>query len=203
MKFNLNVLTNRLDLDLAKLVALADAASAKPPDERNALSEYCLVQLQDSWSRFIRDLIFRSVRGNATRSNGVALMPGAHGYLSQQRAYAILRASWSTRRMNAGWEPAWTSQDDANKAIDILRPTNENDLKAAIGASANPIKELKPVRNFSAHRGPESAKKLKATALARTSSWSQPGDLVLRASGLFVFEQWCKRFHVVAHAAVM
>jgi hypothetical protein len=106
--------------------------------------------------------------------------------------------------MQANWEPAWTSQQDANRAIDLLKLRNANDLKTAIGASTNPITELKPVRNFVAHRGHISASKLELLAKSLGKTWNQPGDLFLDDGfGTFRFGEWSSRFLAVANAAII
>lgn len=205
MRFNLEILKTRLGEDVAELTSLAIGAAGKGDIERIAISEYCVIQLQDSWNRFVRDLILKSSSGNSIRSGGARIGPGSRGQLTQRQSRTLLASSWSSRRgMGSDWEPAWTSQQEANRAIDILGPQNGNDLKTAIGASTNPIAELKPVRNFAAHRGPVSSAKMEAISRVWGKPWCQPSDLFLDDGvGLFRFDEWCRRFQAVANAAVM
>ena len=86
MRFNLGILSTRLAADLADLALLADQASGTTGRERNAIGEYCLVQIQDSWSRFVRDLVLRSSLGNASRADGTKIPPGVHGRLFERDA---------------------------------------------------------------------------------------------------------------------
>lgn len=204
MRFNLAVLQSRLHADIDELLVLAAQASSSAVDaERNALGEYALIQLQDSWGRFVRDLVLRSSLGNASRASGTKIPAGTHGNLRERDARLLLRNSWGTRPMNKDWEPAWTSVNDALRCIDILKPANASDLKLALGANTNPIGELKPLRNFAAHRGHVSAAKLKALAGTWSAVWQQPSDLALaQTNGLYRFDGWCHRFRAVAAAAV-
>ncbi|MGE3842703.1 MAG: hypothetical protein AB7I50_14090 [Vicinamibacterales bacterium] len=203
MRFNLGILSTRLAADLADLTLLADQASGATGRERNAIGEYCLVQIQDSWSRFVRDLILRSSLGNASRADGTKIPPGVHGRLFERDARQLLKSKWSAKGMGKDWEPAWTSRDEAGRAIQILQPLNANDIMTALGASTNPITEVKPLRNFVAHRGHVSADKLEVLAGSWSVTWRQPSDLCLRdGTGLYRFEQWCIRFQAVANAAV-
>lgn len=203
MRFNLGILSTRLAADLADLTLLADQASVATGLERSAIGEYCLVQLQDSWSRFVRDLILRSSLGNASRVDGTKLPPGVHGRLLERDARQLIKTKWTAKGMGKDWEPAWTSRDDAGRALQILQPLNSNDIMTALGASTNPIAEVKPLRNFVAHRGHVSARKLDVLAGSWGATWRQPSDLCLRdGAGIYRFEQWCARFQAVANAAV-
>jgi hypothetical protein len=97
----------------------------------------------------------------------------------------------------------------ASRATTILAIQNGGDVIAALGSSANPIDELRPIRNFAVHRLPSTARDASSIAKSVSASlvWQQPRDIVLYertgAVGMErVFSSWCRRLSVVATAAV-
>jgi hypothetical protein len=206
-RFDLGTLEVRFDRQVAKI---ADVLSAQRPGGvlEIQLAEYALVALQDAWSRFVRDLIVRSTLGNATTTSGTILRAGKHGILTQRSALSLLRSHWSKGGMPAWWEPSWFRVDAATTAVTILAPGNGNNVVAAIGSTANPIDDLRALRNFAVHRLPNTAALADAVRLAnRSASWRQPRDIVGAvaqggAPGEVLFDSWCRRLRVVAAAAV-
>jgi hypothetical protein len=208
-RFELDLLRVRFvaQSDRLRLVLLAQAGSGTPTEV--AVSEYCLVSLQDSWNRFTRDLVLRSALGNAVTATGRSLPPPGGRPIRQVDAMDQLRRNWPTGGVKpAWWEPRWFNVDDANKAITILRIANSGNVTAAIGSSTNPWNEVRMVRNFVAHRLPSTAREAASVAsLVAVNKWRQPRDIILAtAPGAFpsdsVYEVWCRRLVAVAHAAV-
>jgi uncharacterized protein YfkK (UPF0435 family) len=175
------------------------------------ISEYCVVQLQDCWTRFTRDLIVFASLGNASfgplsSRAGQILGPGVLGVQTFADAVTILRSRWTSGGGSKPpwWEPRWFDQRDAIQALKILQPVNGNDINAALGSSANPIEDLRAVRNFVAHRGATSAPRMRAVAQSVGSlGWAQPADVVNTSqAGVVVFDSWVARLSAVATAAV-
>jgi hypothetical protein len=206
-RFDLGTLEVRFDRQVA---GIANALSAQRPGGalEVQLAEYSLGALQDAWSRFVRDLIIRSSLGNATTASGTILGASKHGILTQRDALSILRSQWTKAGMPAWWEPSWFRVDAATTAVTILAPGNGSNVVAAIGSSANPIDDLRALRNFAAHRLPNTAALADAVRVAnRSGSWRQPRDIIGAvarggAPGEVLFDSWCRRLRVVAAAAV-
>lgn len=197
MRFNLRLLQQRFDQQVATLRFELLTTPTVP------VSEYCVIQLQDAWTRFCRDLILRSSIGNANRAGGTKIIASIR---EEHDAVDLLRSRWrgGNSRQPPYWEPSWFDTQQAAKALSLLRPGNTNDINAALGSSANPIDELRPLRNYVAHRGPTSNAALLAWAVDKHLAWHQPLDLLLQpaAGGSTRFEEWCVRFLAVAAAAV-
>lgn len=208
-RFALLDLQLRFDREARVLDQLLDAHAGAGSIEERVISEYCLVALQDSWSRFVRDLILRSSLGNATTARGRKLPPGPKGAIRLSEALRLLQKGWAKKAKKQGWEPYWYSVNEASRAATILAIPNSGDVLAALGSSANPIEELRPIRNFAVHRLPSTAANAAAAALGLSKSlvWQQPRDIVLvrRAAATGserAFSSWCRRMSIVASAAV-
>lgn len=186
---------------LSNLLAAARAKGEGP--ELWGMSEYCVIQLQDTWTRFVREVILRSSLGHADRANGTRLRAPAAGVMTFSAALGHLRLGWPGGKKPPYWEPRWFDRGDSAKALTILHPVNEQAIGAALGANTNPIEELRGVRNFVCHRGPTSAPRIAAAALALGVQWEQPSDIVNSAGpGAVVFDTWITRFSSVATAAI-
>jgi hypothetical protein len=207
-RFQLDWLRLRFDAQAARLEAiLATERAGGDPERITVASEYCVIHLQDCWNRFVRDLVMRSSLGGAVRASGARLPPGPRGHLWERDAFDYLRLNWGRTMQKQLWEPDWHETSHASRAIDVLRPPNGNDLKTAFGASANPITEVRPVRNFVAHRGRRTAASIEPVARHYAGpDWRQPRDIlnvvIPGSGGVVVFEEWCRRFRAVAAAAV-
>jgi hypothetical protein len=189
-------------VELVRIATLVDVSVAEP----RSTAEFCIIQLQDCWTRFVRDLILRSTLGNASRASGARIPPGPLGSMYQRAAMRHLRANWpGSRKKPPYWDPKWFDQGEAGKAIGVLQPMNAVDLTAAIGANTNPIQEVRSLRNFVAHRGESSMNVVQVHFPGRHRAWSQPHQLVLHRPGVggpSLFEDWCRRFRLVAAAAI-
>jgi hypothetical protein len=206
-RFNLGILEARFDAEAARIARVLSAERPGGPLEVE-MAEYALVALQDAWNRFIRDLIIRSTLGNSVTASGSAVRPGTHGVMRQRDALNLLRRGWGNRAQPAWWEPSWFRVDVATTATTILAPRNGANIIAAVGSSANPIDDLRAVRNFIVHRLPSTAEGADAVRRAnRSSPWRQPRDILGAPArgGLpaeVLFDSWCRRLRVVANAAV-
>jgi hypothetical protein len=205
VRYSLAGLKSRLDDDLDELLRVARLSDSGDA-EATPTAEFCVVRLQDSWTRFVRDLVVRSALGNACRSGGARILPGPLGIMRQRSAMTTLRTNWPVGGTKPHyWEPKWFATKDSGRAVDVLQPTNGLDIKTALGAATNPIEDIRAVRNFIAHRGEPSASELDRKAHAWRPDWRQPADLVLNRPGAGLetrFEEWCRRLRLVGAAAV-
>ena len=200
---------------LAELQALDDllCTSLRPEGvwARIGVAEYATVALQDSWARFIRDLIIRSALGGAVTTCGRQLPASTIGLKTQKMALDYLRENWPNRREQpAWWEPKWFDETDAGRAATVLRISNETGVMAAIASTTNPIDEVRVVRNFASHRLPHTAQEAASVATGLgVLAWQQPADIVghtfVSSDGNreTVFSTWCRRFASVSRAAIV
>lgn len=205
-RYSLAALEDRFSEELDELLRIA-ALVGVGKAEAIPTAEYCIVHLQDAWTRFVGDLVLRSALGNATRSGGQPIAPGPLGPITQRDSLTWLRARWQEKGKKKPfyWNPNWFTTKDSDRAVDLLQPTNGQDLKTALGAAANPIEDIRVLRNFIAHRGESSAGKLYPLAQGWRPGWRQPADLVFHRPIPGVetrFEEWCRRLRLVAGAAV-
>lgn len=179
-----------------------------PADMRHAVGEFAVVALQDSWNRFTRGVILASAAGAIT--SGGLRVRSATGRTSHAASLALLRATWPTRKNQPPWwEPRWFDPGDASQSASLLTITNASTVTGAIGATANPIADLRAVRNFVAHRGPTTAPRVQAVAARHgRTAWNQPVDIVtielatVPAGRELLLEAWCRQFAAVASACV-
>jgi hypothetical protein len=206
-RFNLGTLEERFDAEATRIAGVLILQRPGGALEIE-MAEYALVALQDAWSRFIRDLVIRATLGNAVTSTGTVVRAGQHGVLRQRDALTLLRQGWTKKGMPTWWEPYWYHVDQGTTAISILAPSNGANIAAAIGSSANPIDDLRIVRNFAVHRLPSTAAGADAVRRAnRSAPWRQPRDILGATArgglqGEVLFDSWCRRLRVVAAAAV-
>lgn len=209
MKLFLRELDERFAAEVRVLRALAPdhpTVGIHPP-EHHALAEYCIIQLHDSWNRFVRDLVLYSASGNAISSSERSIVPSRqYGALNQEDAMSLIRGKWSPPRAKPSyWEPSWFDFKQMDRALTILDPSNRADIASAVGARNNPAESLRALRNFCAHRGISSSRKLLADSTSWAPlGWRNPLELAFRTypRGLSSpFHDWCDGFELVARAA--
>lgn len=134
---------------------------------------------------------------------------------------AKLQSDWiggdgRRRRKPNYWEPFWYEPDQISIAVTILRTRNYN-IVGAVGLQANPIFELKPLRNYIVHRGRDTRKELEnmlsspslRTISAAQYRWRQPVDILssvidpIADPDFTVFDEWLKRFRKVAKEMII
>lgn len=206
MTIELDSVRRRLSEQLRDLEQLAVQAQRTDSRDAYAVGEYCIVQLLDVWNRFVRDVILVSATGRAVDRHGKSVSAGPPGGLRGDAAVAFLRVNWPKSKKPAHWEPSWFDVSQSNAALDLLLPSNAQDLKTALGSTTNPVEELRMLRNFCAHRGPISAGRLHLqTRHWGPTNWNQPHDMVVARgpAGLpSIFEDWCGAFRLVGSAVV-
>lgn len=159
--------------------------------------------LQDEWSNFCRDVIFRSWRGGTT-SLGGAFIPKRRGDTSSRAALAALRSTYTGRLKKAWyWEPKWFDPIEAIDAATRLRISNIAEVSAGIGLTPSPLGELRAVRNYFAHKGVQSVQNLKPFVAQPTSGLVHDYLSAPTQGGALRFERWVAQLEVMARATVM
>jgi hypothetical protein len=208
-RYSLDTLHSRFDADINQVEA--DFRAARESADRRrvvATGERCVVFLQDSYSRFVRDLIIRSSLGNATTASGTRLPPGARGVLRQSDALAFLRKGWPPKKNTKPpwWEPNWYRAKEWGIALRLLKPANSATISAALGSSTSPAEQIRLVRNFAVHRGAGSALGISQVAMGVgvAGAWQQPCDILVFSTGGVVcqLEELCARLRAISAAAV-
>jgi hypothetical protein len=190
---------------LIRLVGAAEGESDAA--RRRALVEYSLVALVDAWSRFSRDLILASCLGGTTTCAGVVLPLSSLLIRTRSAALTRIRSHFG-RPHHLWWEPSWFDPVAASTAAGALAIPNGVTVTAALGASTNPIEEIRWVRNFVAHRGPGTAARCHAIGVKYyVPTPCSPTAIVLQmlpgAQGLNrrLFDLWCDRLRSIARNA--
>lgn len=166
------------------------------------VSERCLIFLQDSYGRFVRDLLLRSAVGNSETSSGTLLSPGRHGAVRHSALLGHLRSQWAAKPKPNYWEPSWYLTGDWTKVIRLLQPQNSGVISAALGSNANPADEMRLIRNFVVHRGPASAARMQTVGVVKaTPGWHQPCDVMMSGGQPSIFLTWCHRLRSISVAA--
>ena len=90
---------------------------------------------------------------------------------------------------------------DAARRLNI---PNFSAVAAAFGATNSPVEEMRPIRNFFAHRGLNSANAVRRqsffTATDKVNVESVAGKLV--SPGITLFESWVVNLRLVATASI-
>ncbi|HDZ8835925.1 TPA: hypothetical protein RUX00_003984 [Aeromonas dhakensis] len=173
------------------------------PDRSAQLeNEMCIIRVHDAWARFCRDLVFSSSIGAATTS-GVILKPVIVG-----RSFAdFMQAYQSTFRRPPRFEPKWANASDSLDAAQRVGVKNFATISAVLAAANSPADDLRKVRNYYAHRVPDTANKIKtipwvaASRNLRLTPVDIPGALT--TGGISYFEQWIRDLQLNADLAVM
>lgn len=168
---------------------------------RNRLAaEMITVRLHDSWSRFCRELIIISARGNVVTLGGVKLKPCLSTIKTRDDVIVELLKKYRNKdRRN---EPFWYSATECISAGQKLGIGNLSTITAALGASNSPAHELRIVRNFYAHR-----KKTTALGAIQTGKFNGPhSPQVFQLSaftngGVTILESWKYDLIAIATAA--
>lgn len=163
--------------------------------------ESATVQLQDSWSNYCRDLVLRSWKGGIATLGG-QLIPMRRGDASPRAALAALRSTYSGRlKKSQYWEPKWFDPNEALDAASRLALTNVGAIASGLGLSPSPLDELRAVRNYFAHKGPQSVQSLNPYVSSPTSDSVHAFITSPTQGGAVRFERWAAQLDIMARAA--
>ena len=155
------------------------------------------VVLQDSWSQFVRGLIVSSASGKAVSTNGSNIV-GFHTLGSVTKVEQWLAANCAQSR-GPEWHVTAISLGWAAK----LKIPNKSDVISALGSTNSPETELRTYRNFIVHRCRLTAKKAHLNASLRAYAYEDLQEIPILhvTGGKRVFEDWVRRFQLVASVA--
>lgn len=184
------------------------------------IGEYAAIRLQDAWSNYCRDIIVYSAIYDTADAHNHIYPKSSHRLKNIAEVYDLLRNNWmggsgQRSRKPSYWEPNWYDPSHVSTCLMILRLSNPN-IGGAIGLPTNPIQELRPLRNYVAHRGKETRLELEkilvdpAASVSRVFGgvWNQPIDIIsiqtdpTRSPNATVFSEWIERFKVVARSMI-
>ncbi len=168
---------------------------------------YSVIRLHDAWTRFCRQLVLVSARGNVTTLGGTkvqrspVLAPG-------QIALDALRAMYPRRPL---WEPSWFEPAQAVDAGKKLRIRNLSTVSAGLGVSqtisgirVGDPEDLRRCRNYLAHRGRDADERLSDLRRRLGVPPDLPADFlpkVMVSGGATLFAVWCADLRARARAA--
>ena len=162
-------------------------------------SEMAVIRLHDAWARYCREIIILSAGGKPYTANGVRLS-AAPGINHIPDVIPTLISTYRRRR----FEPKWARATECIDAARRLNIQKFSTVAAAIGATTSPAEDLRPIRNFFAHRGKDSANRVRMqnffAATDKVRVESVVGRLV--PPGITLFESWIVNFRLVAQASI-
>lgn len=162
-------------------------------------SEMAIIRLHDAWARFSRELIILSAGGRAITASGQRL-PLAPGITNPNNVISYLLPLLGR---NVHFEPKWAVPLEAIKAAQMLNVANFSTISASLGATNSPAEEIRPLRNFLAHRGKDTAGKVRNHPSFHNQ---KPHVLHIAAAqvqgGTTRFENWALALKRVAHASI-
>ena len=161
--------------------------------------EMCVIQLNDAWARFCREVVILSAVGRTNTLSGSYIDP-APQVLERAHVIPILLHSYPRRRYI---EPNWHQAKECITAITNLAISNRVTLRDAIGVVDSPAEDLRRVRNYFAHRGEGTGDHCWNTGLFVIRGRYEPNSLKSYvAGGSTIFESWAKKLCIMARAAV-
>ena len=172
--------------------------------QNQLIKEMCIIRLQDSWSRFCRELILSSAGSRPKTSGGVRL-PHAPGIYKYSDALTMLQNKYNKRDP---WEPIWHNPFRCLDAASKLQVPNYPAIHGGLSLSFNgqhPIAQLTAVRNYFAHRNQNTAQDV--VNVARDLLISPPpraSDLVstIVLPGTTLFSLWATRLKTMGQLSI-
>lgn len=160
------------------------------------VAAYCLVDLNDLWGNFCRQLVIDNASGRAKDLSGTAIVP------VQILSPAQVIARVKDRR---GHEPRW---HNARKAIAAERKCASNkssQISAALFSTTSPAPFLNSIRNYFCHRRSDCRQQLQSMA-----QYDKKMDFdafrignYLRSDGQRNIEHWVSEFRYIALACAV
>lgn len=186
---------------LNAFMAAHEASEHLPCGPSHGLAlEAAVVQLQDRWAHFCRELVLLSAVGLVRTMSGLTLAKAREG---RERALLDLRATFTGKdKKRRDWEPNWFDPSDAIDAANRLKLQNFANVAAALGATPAPLEEIRAIRNFFAHRGRLAAIRLRR--VVGPSTTAQVHDFLTErlVGGPVRFEVWVETLQRMARASI-
>lgn len=161
---------------------------------------YCILRFYSEWERFVEDVIFVSAVRRPITGSGVRLDVAAEVLVRGSFRDAL---AWSCAPRN-GRRPKVIYWGDASRVVPIVSRmglSNAQSVVGSLGASNSCADDLRKLRNFVAHRNPDTWEKA-----SEVCSIGSVGD-VSNYLGEYVpggarrFSAWCRNLEILAVAA--
>jgi hypothetical protein len=179
-------------LDRLRSIAVAATGPTAFAVERETGVTHCVIELHNCWYSFSRSLYLSSAfRARDQRGSRITLtkVPGAKS-VDDALTHAIRRlkpAAFKRRRPPWTWtdEPSWASSKVLLDSLDEIGASNLPTVTAALSLPGATIDNLTPFRHFFAHRGEDTAHKLRPllAPYAISPALRATEALAMRASG--------------------
>jgi hypothetical protein len=161
--------------------------------------EGCVIRLNDCWSRFCRELIIQSASCRPITMSGKKL-PLAP--MINKRNEVIPKI----KNLNKSkYEPLWHHAAVTIKVAQDIKIPNFADVSAGLGLTPSPLEDLNKIRNFLAHRHPDTAQKVEQVAKSLGQPPNIPVDDLLRVistPGISLFFKWVSELQLMSELAV-
>lgn len=163
--------------------------------------EMCLVRAQDSWARFCRELIVSSAYAQPITIDGRTVRR-AENISTRQDVENAIHVLFHKKRTR---EPEWHIAREAIDAAQKIGLTNRDYISAALGATPSPMEDIRPLRNYVAHRSARSRSLVMAVAQRHNVGDVQDALEVAAfapQSGPLLFRRWMTQLQRMAWAAL-
>lgn len=161
----------------------------------------CVVNLNNQWSHFNRNLFVNSSNGGWTSRSGI-LLSRASNLSTTENAIDKLRLL--VGRRPPYWEPNWTVASEMISMHRLMGVPNYLDVSASLGSSNSASDEVRLLRNFIVHKNSNTAKRAQSVlALYGINLPIEVGDLLTipTPSSATLFEYWVNNLTLIALSA--
>jgi hypothetical protein len=195
------LLRNRAVSRFSKLAYLARAIRVGQTPGYDEAICYLTIELANTWSLFVREWYISCTVLRAVRVSGSAVMTNrGFGHAQDAILFALqvvgpkkfqrVKNQSTLRRRD---EPTWLQPSTILVLARTLSLSNESNLTAAMSFPTTAFRDLPSVRNFYAHRSPETAQKVKSIALRYGVGIRHPNEFAVGRWGSrsqIIVEEW-------------
>ena len=164
--------------------------------DRIRSAAFHIIDLNDLWSHFCREMIIDIAAGNARDLGGRRIVA------SHPRPRPVALAAVANRR---GHEPKWHDAKEASKAASILKSAKSSQISLALGSTTSPAPDLNVYRNYFCHRRSECRYKLQKNQSYATIMDMNAYKIVNfpLSNGQRLFDHWVADFVSIATACLL
>lgn len=168
-------------------------------DHKSKLAaQMAVVSLQDEWASFVREIIFSSATGRASTTSGQKI--SCPSPVHNETDFLQRLGLSPTDR-----EPNWHVAQTAITKLRAFNPSNFRSVAANLGSTTSPEKFMRDYRNFVVHKYRNTAQRLTANSeFVRLGYSGNLTELIfgVKAGGLRIYEDWIRRFDIIASLCV-
>ena len=167
--------------------------------------DMCVMRLHDAWARFCREVVVFSAYAEPLTANGTKL-PRVPGITKRSQVIPFLISTYRKRTQ----EPSWYLAQDCIDAARRLQIANYSAISGGIGLSfpnlhSPPNDQLRVLRNFLAHRNPDTAKEANQIGQSfNISRVENPSSLITLVipPGITIFAFWINSLRLMASLSI-